>query len=75
VGQFTTRLVQQLLKTDAQLRDLLASDLSAAVAQGLEAPRLLFRKTFPVHSIEYQGKPSCLKIWFSGFNGPRTEGM
>src|ERR1700738_991013 len=35
--------------------------LLAAVAQGLKAVRLLFRKTFPVHSIECQGKPSSLK--------------
>ena len=27
-------------------------------------PRLLFRKTFPVHSIERQGKPGSLKSGF-----------
>jgi len=52
--------------------DLLACDLSTAVAQALKAPTLLFRKTFAVHSIECQGKPISLK---SGFTGRCTEGM
>jgi hypothetical protein len=41
--------------------DLLARDLSAAVAQGVKAPTLLFRKAFAIDSIECQGKPSSLK--------------
>ena len=46
----------------------------AAVAQGLKAAGLRFRKMFPVHSIECQGKPSSLKSGSLVSPGPCIEG-
>src|ERR1700687_2963866 len=38
-------------------------------------PSLLLGETFPVHSIECQGKPSSLKSVSLVFNGRCTQGM